>query len=123
MILTEAEVAERAAAFALVALTQRCTIEQAEPGDQDGYGGRENRWIVKAIDVPCRCSAAKKPNRVDEGYQSVAVSDRQIMLPLGTNVGRMDQIVIGTERYQVDDTDADTSDSLVITAYCTRKLT
>lgn len=119
---TPAELAEAREDYVREQLSQRCDIRRSEPGIPDGYGGRSQRFSLAYRDVPCRAQNPSRAQATEEGYRNTALSDWEILLPVGTDVRPSDLIeVAGVSSYEVVGSNAGIEDALVLIAYCARK--
>lgn len=80
-----------------LALTQRCTIERDVAGADAWSGKGEPEWTPIATDLPCRAWTDAGREAVS-AERTVAVIDRRVIVPAGTDVTEHDRIASVTER-------------------------
>lgn len=114
------EIVEAKSDLASAFLTLLCDVFRAVPGDPDHYGGRINRRTRVYEGLPCRCQRARSPRQYIEGFQSVSITDWEVLLPVGTVVYPADIIKCNGSDYEVQGHDQGIEDALYLTVYATR---
>lgn len=83
-------------------MTQRATVERQMQVLRDDFGGRGTPdWREHLTDVPCRIWQTSG-REVTDGNKVVAVDDRRLIVPLGTDVTTKDRIASVTDRLGVE---------------------
>ncbi|MCP4643707.1 MAG: head-tail adaptor protein [bacterium] len=93
-------------------LNQRCTIERATVGENDGPRPKEV-WTAAAEEVPCRVvtlrgeemSGGNTNSRA--GRAEVTVLTHRVMFDYGQDVTARDRLIVGAAVYDVESVDPD----------------
>lgn len=79
-------------------MRQRATVERQMQTQRDDFGGRGTPdWRTHITELPCHLWQ-KSGREVADGQKVVAVDDRRMIVPLGTDVTTKDRIALVTDR-------------------------